>query len=206
MSLMLDNWAHDPPGGDFTTIPQPESWPLPKVRASRGVSRRAARAMNELVRSIATEGSLVRAITQAFERAQAAHQASEPSAEARQLSAAVDYATQVIGVIDGRSALVARVRAALRTSALVKTRLTRADLRRIRRQIRRHGLPKQMRRTLRRIGLSAADQARLRNRLLKTDPARINLQSALAVFSDPALLRSERASADAFTQLATSLG
>jgi hypothetical protein len=194
-------WARDPPDPNFTTVSPPRVKRVPAIRASRRVSRRAARALNALVRSVMTDVGLVGAVTHAFERTQGALQAGDVVWEARQRAALARYATRLARVLNGRQRLRVRARRALKASGFPKLTATRAAVRRAQRRVQAHGFPKRMRRMFAAVGLTAAEQDAFRAAILGRDPDARSPRSFPAMLTSRAIIRSERASAEAFQRL-----
>ena len=136
ISQKLAKWANDPPDAAFTTVARPGKVSIPRIRASKRVSRRAAAALNALFRNMAKESSLVVALTHAAERDQGALAAGDLTAAAKQEAAGLRYAATLSRVIRARDRLRRRAATALKASGL-RTLANRADLRRAQRMARR---------------------------------------------------------------------
>jgi hypothetical protein len=194
-------WSKDPPDPNFRKVARPRVIRVPAIRASRRVSGRAARALNALVRSVMTDVGLVGAVTHAFERTQGALQAGDAVWEARQRAALARYATRLARVLSARERLRVRARSALKASGFPKLTATRADVIRAQRRVRAHGFPKRMRRMFAAVRLTASEQEVFRAAFVGRDPGARSPRSFPAMLTSRAIIRSERASAEAFRRL-----
>ena len=200
ISQKLAKWANDPPDAAFTTVARPGKVSIPRIRASKRVSRRAAAALNALFGNMAKESSLVVALTHAAERDQGALAAGDLTAAAKQEAAGLRYAATLSRVIRARDRLRRRAATALKASGL-RTLANRADLRRAQRMARR-GLPASVRRALTGL-LTPSERAGVGSAARRIDPRTVKVASLAAVLTNRALIRSDRAVADAFARLAS---
>jgi hypothetical protein len=205
LNAIYSQWANDPPDPNFTRVAPATRTPLPRVRASGRVSRRAAEALNALLRNMATDASLVRALTHAYERSQGALLAGDVAWEARQRAAVSRYASRLARVIRGRERLRVRARRALEASRFPTVTITRADVRKAQRRLRTHGFPKRTQRILAVVGLTPSEREQFRASLVNRDPRALRPLPFPAMLTNRAVISSERAAAEAWAQLAAAM-
>lgn len=203
-SARYAKWANDPPDPNYKEVSTPARFRVPKLTAAGRSGRRTASALNALLQNFSDQASMAGALTHAFERTQGAAQAGDRTWEAKQRSAASLYATGLANLIRGRAGLAAHLRTALRATGERTISVNRSAARRAQRRIGTDGLSRSLSRTLARGGLTPSQRADLRADLLLRKPSAKGT-SVLTILTDPALAASERAAAEAFEGLATTV-
>jgi hypothetical protein len=163
----------DPPDPHFKTIAKPPHRHFEHVHPGRGITRRGAHTINEMLDSSARATSLRQVFRVTIERASGATATSDPANdrfERKQMLKAADYAQQLARVLDQlRRQNKAAVHVLQRAGKSV--RVTPQQVARLQHQIARRGLPREYVRQLTRMGARRSDLLALKRSLVSA-PAR----------------------------------
>jgi hypothetical protein len=157
----------DPPDPNFATIGQPTPAPRLKVSPGRKLPARVARAVNALTENGAWLAGYLDALVTSINRAQGAANAGNASLQSAQTAAAGRDALLAAQALDTDGRLRARLAKALKAAHL-NPFVSRHQLDATRKRVAKRGLPRRLKKVLKKAGVSDADLQALRQVIATT--------------------------------------
>jgi hypothetical protein len=173
----------DPPDRHYHHVARPLRIPYLHVSPGRGISKKAARAMTALSKSLARAASDGSAFITAFQRYQGAFRATAIKPTIFQLRASLRYGHAFVADCQALATILHSDRKTLRNSRLGRKQLGAAKINHELRVARRHGLPIALASRLLHFGVSRASVVRFRKLLPRQLP--FHARTALGAILDP---------------------
>jgi hypothetical protein len=166
--LGYDIAADDPPDPDYQGLFTP-TIPRVRVRPGKSLTPSAARAFNKLIANALRSSAYQFAWVRSIEKAQGAEQAGDSEWVQRHRDAAASYARKAADALAGDMTLRAAARRQLKRSGFRHFKLTASQVRHWQRQVKQKGLPKEMKRVIRKARLDEGSIAKLQSDLVAID-------------------------------------
>jgi hypothetical protein len=200
MQGVFNHMALDPPDPHFQVIAKPKAVSPPRFGSSAGgLSRQQAAALNTYVENAYALNAVGEAQVTSFERFQGAEAAGDASWQDRQLCATGKYAKRAMGIVRGLAADRGAVVKALNGPMTISP----AEIRKARRQLQSHGLPKSAVSMLKRAGFTNKDVSLLLERFLDASAGTVGPVHVPGFLKGPGLAKTENQAAAALKQFAT---
>ena len=160
--------ADDPPDPDYQALFTP-TIPRVRVKPGKSLTPRAARAFNKLLANALRSSAYEFAWMRSIEKAQGAEQAGDSEWVQRHRDAAASYARKAADALARDMNLRAAARRQLKRSGFRHSELTASQVRRWQRQVKRKGLPTEMKRVIRKARFDEGSIAKLQSDLVAID-------------------------------------
>jgi hypothetical protein len=190
----------DPPDRNFRVVAKPVPVKIPPLGPEDGLTPATAQAFNALAKASARTLSLDEALMTAINRQLGANRAHDKKAQRMQERAAARYARQLTAALKGLAPLRANLRAAIAAEAVDLT-VTPKDFADAQQQLSASVFPERMATTLKKLGMTEAEIAQLKQRVQQRRPPGHALVFP-AMIDNPGLARVEGASAAALLRYA----